>query len=50
MENARTFTPNKGNIRYELTIRRNGQVVHAQPRFTHNHQARWRQVVWTGGT
>ena len=40
LENNWTLKANPGNITYELTVRRNGQVVHTQPRFTHNHHAR----------
>ncbi|MBA4260891.1 MAG: hypothetical protein C0443_02390 [Comamonadaceae bacterium] len=50
MENTRAFTPNKSNITYALAIKRNGSTVHSQPSFTHFHQARWRKVVWTGGS
>ena len=50
MENTRAFTPNKSNITYALTIKRNGTTVHSQPSFSHYHQARWRKVVWTGGS
>uniref|UniRef100_UPI001485A9E0 hypothetical protein n=1 Tax=Hydrogenophaga sp. 2FB TaxID=2502187 RepID=UPI001485A9E0 len=50
LENNWTYKANPGNITYELTVRRNGQVVHTQPRFTHNHHARWHKVLWTGST
>jgi len=50
LENNWTFKANPGNLTYELTVRRNGQVVHTQPRLTHNYQARWHKVLWTGNT
>lgn len=50
LENNWTFKPQPGNITYELTIRKNGQTVHSQPKFTHYHHARWHKVVWTGAT
>ncbi|WP_439115331.1 hypothetical protein [Hydrogenophaga sp.] len=49
LENTRTWTPNPANITYDLTIKRNGTVLHSQPKFTHYHHARWHKVVWTGG-
>jgi hypothetical protein len=49
MENNRTFVANPANITYEMVIKRNGTAIHTQPQFTHNHHARWRKVVWTGG-
>ncbi|MDO9436436.1 hypothetical protein, partial [Hydrogenophaga sp.] len=48
LENNWTFKPQPANITYELNIKRNGQVVYTQPRFTHYHHARWHKVVWTG--
>lgn len=48
LENNWTFKPQPGNITYELTVRQDGQVVHTQPRFTHNHHARWHKVIWSG--
>ncbi|WP_404301679.1 hypothetical protein [Alicycliphilus denitrificans] len=49
LENTRTFTSGPGNITYDLSIKRNGTVLHTQPKFTHNHHARWHKVLWTGG-
>jgi hypothetical protein len=48
LENNRTFVANPGNITYELAIKRNGQTVYTQPKFTHFHHASWHKVVWTG--
>lgn len=48
LENNWTFKPQPGNITYELTVRKNGQVIYTQPKFTHNHHARWHKVLWTG--
>jgi len=48
LENNWTFKAQPGNITYELTVKQNGQVVHTQPRFTHNHHARWHKVLWSG--
>ena len=50
LENTRTFTTAPGNITYSLAIKRNGTVLYTQPKFTHNHHARWHKVLWTGGT
>lgn len=50
LENNWTFKPQPANITYELTVRRNGQVIHTQPKFTHYHHARWHKVLWTGAT
>ena len=49
MENCRLLVANNENIRYELDIRQNATVLHAQARFTHFSKARWRKRVWTGG-
>jgi hypothetical protein len=48
MENTRTWTNSPGNITYSMVIKRNGTTIHAQPKFTHYHHARWHKVVWTG--
>lgn len=50
LENTRTFTTGPGNITYSLAIKRNGTVLYTQPKFTHNHHARWHKVLWTGGS
>ena len=47
MENNWTFKNNPRNIRYELTIKQNGNVVFYQPPFEHFHHARWHTVVST---
>lgn len=48
MENTRTFTAAPGNITYSMVVKRNGATLHTQPKFTHNHHARWHKVVWSG--
>ena len=48
MENTRTFTAAPGNITYSMVVKRNGVTLHTQPKFTHNHHARWHKVVWSG--
>lgn len=48
IENNWTFKSNPSNITYELNVRRNGIVLHNQPKFTHYHHARWHKVLWTG--
>ncbi|QHE88868.1 hypothetical protein F9K07_14000 [Hydrogenophaga sp. BPS33] len=50
LENNWTFKTGPGNITYELNVRKNGQLIHTQPRFTHNHHSRWHKVLWTGAT
>lgn len=49
MENTRTFTAGPGNLTYSLNIKRNGAVLHSQPKLTHYFQSRWHKVLWTGG-
>lgn len=48
IENTRTWTPDPGNITYSLTVKRNGNTLFTQPKFTHYHHARWHKVLWTG--
>ncbi|MGE0100208.1 MAG: hypothetical protein AB7S86_17845 [Hydrogenophaga sp.] len=50
LENTRTFVAAPGNITYDLKIKRDGVVIHSQPKFTHYHHARWHKVLWTGGS
>ncbi len=48
MENTRTWTASPGNITYSFAVKRNGSTIYTQPKFTHNHHARWHKVLWTG--
>ncbi|MDO9504993.1 hypothetical protein [Hydrogenophaga sp.] len=48
MENTRTWTARPGNITYSFAIKRNGNAIYSQPKFTHHHHARWHKVVWSG--
>lgn len=48
IENNWAYNPNPGNIVYQLRATQNGQTVLSQPTLTHNHHARWHQVLWQG--
>jgi hypothetical protein len=50
MENTRTWTASPGNITYSFAVKRNGNTIYTQPKFTHYHHARWHKVLWTGST
>lgn len=50
MENTRTWATAPGNITYSMAIKKNGTTLHAQPKFTHYHHARWHKAVWTGAS
>ncbi|MDP3626867.1 MAG: hypothetical protein Q8S12_09720 [Hydrogenophaga sp.] len=47
MENTRTWTVAPSNINYSMTIKRNGLIIHTQPKFKHHIQSRWHKVIWS---
>lgn len=50
LENNWTFKASPANITYSLQVKRNGAVIHSQPKLTHFHHARWHKVLWTGSS
>jgi hypothetical protein len=47
-ENTWTYSPNPGNLTYDVTIRQGNAVAYKRRNILHYHHARWRVVVWSG--